>query len=166
VNTTTDFDLKNLTVAVDDVIEVEHLPEHDLDMLAERWLSLRDSLRTLSVVVDAYAIEIGKRLEQVPYVKKDGYRLRNGELIHHQASSTERWDGRKVLGAISTDMIDPTSGEVAAAVPLKVLASVIPGVSGSSSRWLLAGLRNLDLDPDDFREREWKPAKAQIGPGR
>jgi hypothetical protein len=163
---TTDFDTKNLSIAVDDVIEVEHLPEHDLDELAERWLALRESHRTLGVIIDAYAIEIGRRLDSIPYVKKDGYQLRCGEIIHHQSAATERWDGTRLLGAISTDMVDPATGEVSAVVPLRVLADIIPGVRGTSSRWLLAGLKNIDVDPDDFRTREWKPPKAVTGPGR
>lgn len=136
-----------------------------LDERGTRWARLRCLHRELGVLVDEYCHDLGAQLADTEYVRKDGYRLSDGTVIVHHQSSTERWQGRKLLRSLSTDMIEPTTGEAMPAVPLATLVEVLPAVDtddATSSRWKLSGLRNLDIDPEVYRSRDWKPPRAEL----
>lgn len=141
----------------------------DLDELATVWMALDDARRVLDVIVNDYAVNVGEKLADMPYERKDGYQLPNGELVHHAQRASEKWAGRRLLGDLSTMLIDPDTGEQTPAIPTVVLEQIVPGTADdklTSSRWGITGLVNLGVDPDDYRTREWKRAKVQRGPGR
>ena len=141
----------------------------DLDELAMVWLRLDELRRELGVLVDDFAANVGDKLSDMPYERKDGYLLPNGERIHHVQRSTTRWEGHRLLVDLSTDVVDTTTGERFAAIPTDVLTQIIPGTATdklTSSTWGVSGLSNVGVDPDDYRQREWKPPRAQKGPGR
>ena len=155
---------------------VRAVTEHDarqldleLDDLAETWLTLDDTMRQLGVLVNDLAVVVGEMLADMPYERKDGYRLPSGELVHHAQRSTERWEGRRLLLDLSATLVDPDTGEQVPAIPTDVLCDIVPGTADdklTSSKWRIGGLSNLGVDPDDYRSREWRPARVQRGPGR
>lgn len=142
------------------------LIDDDLDGLALRWLRLRTLRDQLAVLVTDFEHNVGAKLSDMPYEPTDGYRLPNGQLVHHNYSSTDRWQGRQLLHDLGMPAVDPASGEMISAVPVKVLEQIVPGTATdalTSSNWSTRGLQNLGIDPEDYRTREWKPAKARTG---
>lgn len=141
-----------------------------LDEKADLWHRLNTAAAELSVLVRDLALEVGSMLADVDYDPKDGYRLPDGTIVsHYQPAVKERWQGRKLLRSLSTPMIDPDTGEQLESIPLRVLTDIIPGVASddaTSSRWLTTGLKNLDVDPDDYRTRQWDEPRVKIGPRR
>ena len=139
---------------------------HDnLDDLAGTWATLKHLSDELAVTVNDYAVAVGSALRDAGIDAKDGYELPSGRRVTWRAAITEQWAGRRLLRAISTEMIDPATGEVTHAVPLSVLADVIPGVAtedATSSRWLKTGLQNIDVDVDEFRTVTWRQPRAEI----
>ena len=140
-----------------------------LDELAETWLTLDDVCRELGVIVNDLAVNVGMKLADMPYERKDGYRLPSGELIHHEQRASQRWAGRQLLLDLSTWYADTMSGETVQAIPTEVLLDIIPGVASdklTSSSWRISGLQNVDVDVENYRTREWKQPRAAKGPGR
>lgn len=141
-----------------------------LDEKAGLWHRLNTAAAELSVIVRDLALEVGSMLADADYDPKDGYRLPDGTIIsHYQPAVKERWQGRKLLRSLSTPMIDPDTGEQLESIPLRVLTDIIPGVASddaTSSRWLTTGLKNLDVDPDDYRTRQWDSPRVKEGPRR
>jgi len=140
-----------------------------LDELAETWLVLEAAAKELSVIVNDLAVNVGLKLSDMPYERKDGYRLPNGELIHHEQRALQRWAGRQLLLDLSTWYADTMSGETVQAIPTEVLLDIIPGVATdklTSSNWRISGLQNVDVDVENYRTREWRQPRAAKGPGR
>ena len=141
-----------------------------LDEVADNWVMLHTAHRELGVLVDDYALAAGTMLSDQEYDLKTGYELPDSTLVHHaQRRSKVQWRGRSLLRHISTEMVEPETGEVTTAIPLSVLCDIIPGVASdesTSSKWLLGGLRNIDVDPDDYRHSEWAPVRVVLGAKR
>lgn len=160
------IDLSSLEDAVQDVQPLEEFAESELPALADRWLRIRSAARDLAVIERDYANAVGSRLADVEYNRSEGYELPDGTRIRHEQARSERWEGRKLLRTLSTPMVEPSSGELIESIPLKVLADIIPGVGTddqTSSKWKLTGLRNLDINPDDYRTIEWRAPHAELG---
>ena len=145
--------------------DIEGLDEH-----ADLWHRLNTAAAELAVIVHDLTQQVGAMLADTGYDPKDGYRLPDGTIIsHYQPAVKERWQGRRLLRALSTSMIDPDTGETVESIPLRVLVDIIPGVADEtavSSKWRTTGLKNLDVDPDDYRTREWGEPRVKIGPRR
>jgi len=127
----------------------------DLDDLIDTWDMLDTIARNLTVHVRTWNTAAANRLADLDYDPKHGYQSHGGVIVHHRQTSTDRWDGERVLSALAHDIIEPATGELVPAVPVEVLADVIPAIRGRSSRWLVKGLEVHGLDPDRFRERQW-----------
>ena len=146
-----------------DLAELLHLVETidqptdntDLNDLCDTWDILDTIARTLSVHVRTWNTAAANRLAETEYDPKTGYQSHGGVIVHHRQTSTDRWDGERVLSALAHETIDPATGEMVPAVPVEVLADVVPAISGKSSRWLVGGLKVHGLDPNKFRERQW-----------
>ncbi len=165
VRTLSDYELSRLEQEAN-ALGARPVQGDGIDELAARWKRIRDVARILAVVERDYCNAVGDLLADREYSRKDGYPLADGTRIRHEQRTTEKWQGRRLLRAISTPMVDPSTGEVTEAVPLRVLADIIPGVGTddqTSSKWKLTGLRNIDVDPDDYRTVEWKPPHAELG---
>lgn len=165
-----DYDLSDLETAVERLasmpVQGDSIMSDDLDSLADRWQRIREMSRQLSVIERDYALAVGSILADMEYNRAEGFPLHNGTRIRHEQSKTERWQGRRLLRALSTPMVEPSSGEVVESIPLKVLADIIPGVASddaTSSRWRTTGLRNIDINPDDYRETVWGQPRAELG---
>ena len=77
--------------------------------------------------------------------------------------------GRQLLKDLSTRMVDPATGEVLDVVPFSILTQIVPGTGTdelTSSKWGVTGLKNLDVNPDDYRSREWQEPRVRKGTGR
>lgn len=142
----------------------------DLDTLAATWLRLDAARAELDVICRDLSNRLGSMLADVDYNLKDGYRLADGSVIsHYQPAVRERWQGRALLRNLSTPMVDAETGEVIPVIPLDVLTQIVPGVAtddATSSKWLTTGLKNLDVNPDDYRSRQWAEPRVQKGPKR
>ena len=141
-----------------------------LDELAGLWARLNTAAAELSVIVRDLSQRVGSMLSDVDYDPKDGYRLPDGTIVsHYQPAVKERWQGRKLLRTLSTPMIDPDTGEAIESIPLRVLTDIIPGVASddmTSSKWWTTGLKNIDIEPDDFRSRQWDEPRVKLGAKR
>ena len=138
----------------------------DLEALAAAWVTARECAAALAVYERDLSVAVADLLSDVDYDPKTGYQLDDGTVIHHRQTASEKWRGRALLRHLSTPMIDPDTGEQLEAIPLRVLVDIIAGVAddnATSSRWRTTGLRNLDVDPDMFRTREWQPARTYLG---
>ena len=148
--------------------EVDEL-DLTLDELAETWLTLDNAWRELGVIVNELAVNVGLKLSDMPYERKDGYLLPNGERIHHAQSATTRWEGHQLLTDLASWHVDTGTGETVQAVPVSILYDIIPGTASeklTSSNWRISGLDAAGINPDEYRTREWKQPRAQKGPGR
>ena len=145
-------------------------PHETIDSLAESWLRIEQARATLDVISRDLSNRIGSMLADVDYDPKEGYRLASGEVIsHYQPAVQERWQGRALLRNLSTEMVEPETGEVIPVIPLAVLTEILPGVGTdeqSSSKWRTTGLKNLDVNPDDYRSRQWAEPRVKRGPKR
>jgi len=165
-------------VLADDLERVRHLlyadaELDDLDETAMLWLRLKQAADELDVLLRELSQDVARRLADLPFERynpKDGYPLPNGEIVsHYQPSVRERWQGRALLRNLSTTMIEPDTGEVIPVVPFDVLTQIIPGTKSdelTSSKWSTTGLKNLDVNPDDYRSREWGEPRTQKGARR
>lgn len=165
-----DHALERTVTAVQAITEwdVDQL-DMDLDELAEAWLTLDEARKQLAVLANDLAVNVGSKLADMPYERKEGYVLPSGQIIHHAQASRVKWKGRQLVVDLSTQLVDPDTGETQYAIPTDVLLDIIPGTATdklTSSTWRIGGLSNLGVDPDDYRTREWLPPKAQKGPGR
>ena len=146
------------------------IADDELDGLAETWLRLDTARVELEQVVRDLALKVGSMLSDADYDPKQGYQLPNGEVVsHYQPSAKERWEGRRLLKDLSTQMVDPATGEVIDVVPFSVLTQIVPGTGSdelTSSKWGTTGLKNLDVDPDRYRSREWQEPRVKKGPKR
>lgn len=137
----------------------------DLNERGERWVRLRELAAELAVLIDEYTVDLGNNLEHETYDRREGWELPDGTRVVHRHPATERWEGRKLLRTLATETIDPDTGETSFTVPLSVLVDILPGVAtddATSSRWKLAGLRNQDINIDDYRHLDYKPARADV----
>ena len=139
-------------------------PDTDLDDLCDTWDMLDTIARTLAVHVRTWNTAAADRLAETDYDPKHGFQSHGGVIVHHRQTSTDRWDGERVLAALAHDIIEPSTGELVPAVPVEVLADVVPAIRGKSSRWLVGGLRVHGLDPDKYRERQWSAPTMSRGP--
>lgn len=160
-----------VTTAVAALAQFDDLDALDLDVdeYGTIWLRLDNARRDLDMIVNDWANATGHRLADIDYDRRVGYTLPNGEIIRHEQSSTERWQGAQLLRDLGHTMIDPDTGEQIPAIPVAVLEQIVPGVATdrqTSSKWRTTGLSNLGVDPDDYRSREWKPPRAQRGARR
>lgn len=162
-------DLSADLARIRDLLHADPDPD-SLDELAGCWLQLDTALAELSVIVRDLSQQVGSMLADADYDPKDGYQLPDGQIVsHYQPSVKERWQGRALLRNLSTEMVEPATGEMIPAVPFTVLADIIPGVKSddlTSSKWSVTGLRNLDVNVDDYRSREWAEPRAKKGPKR
>ena len=145
---------------------VESIPPpdgEDVDDLADTWDMLDTIARHLAVHVREWNTAAASALADLEYDPKHGYQTHGGMIVHHRQSSSDSWDGERVLSALSDSLIDPSTGEVVPSVPVTILADVIPAVHGKSSRWLATGLATWGIDPDNYRERKWGPPTISRG---
>ena len=163
---TTDLDDVAKMLVDADIIGVSD----ELDDLAEGWMHIERARATLDVISRDLSNRIGSMLADVDYDPKEGYRLASGEVIsHYQPAVQERWQGRALLRNLSTEMVEPETGEVIPVIPLAVLTEILPGVGTdeqTSSKWRTTGLKNLDVNPDDYRSRQWAEPRVKRGPKR
>lgn len=155
--------------------DVHRLPEPDdwpnltLEETVRTWRTLNEAERILRTVQRAWSHQAAAMLRHSG--EASGYEI-DGHPVHQTRPVRTQWDGYGVLAALRTRMVDP-NGELVDAIPTSVLAEVIPGVivkktgqPGTWSNWAVTALRNLDIDPDDYRTREWGPPEMKEGPGR
>lgn len=146
------------------------IADDELDGLAMTWARLDKAKAELDVIVRDLSNRLGSMLADADYDPKQGYRLPNGDIVsHYQPAVRERWQGRALLRNLATTMVEPETGEVIPVIPLAVLCDIVPGVATddqTSSKWKTTGLKNLDINPDDFRSREWGEPRVQRGPRR
>jgi hypothetical protein len=87
-------------------------------------------------------------------------------IVHTASQSNTKTDGDAILSKLSTQMVEPESGELMAAIPTNVLREVLPavGVGQVSSKWKKAGLKNQDLNPTDFMTTVYAERQVVRGP--
>lgn len=146
------------------------LDDVGMDTLAEAWVLLEQARANLDVLCRDLSNRVGVILADADYDPKEGYRLSSGTVIsHYQPAVQERWQGRALLRNLSSEMVEPATGEVVPAVPLSVLTEILPGVGTdeqTSSKWKTTGLKNIDVNPDDYRTRQWAEPRVKLGPKR
>jgi hypothetical protein len=73
-------------------------------------------------------------------------------LLHRRKSGgSTTWSGRDLLQRLACDVVDPDTGERFAAIPLTVALEVLPQASAPSASWRISGLRNVGIDPDEWK---------------
>lgn len=146
------------------------IADDELDGLAATWLRLDTARIELETVCRDLCLKVGSMLADADYDPKQGYRLPNGEVVsHYQPSAKERWQGRRLLRDLSTPMVDPATGELHDVVPFSILTQIVPGTASdelTSSKWGTTGLKNLDVDPNQYRSREFAEPRVKKGAGR
>lgn len=133
---------------------------HRVDM----WHALQDAARTLGVVVREWSTAAGDSLADIEYDRKQGWKSPGGVVVHHAQSATDEYDGRAVLSALGDMLVDTDTGERVEAVPVSVLADVLPAINAKSSKWRARGLNAHGVDPDRYRKRQWGAPQVKIGP--
>ena len=139
------------------------LDADSLDDVIVLWSELRGLANDVYVMVR----ELGTLIaDEMDLEHRDEYEHPKVGPLYTDRARNERWNGAAVLAALCKPMVDPEVGEFEPAVPVGVLAKVLPAVGEgqTSSKWKKSGLRAVGLDPDDYVTTEWQ--RAQVRPGR
>ena len=168
-------DLVRIRADLHHLITAERFEVDDWETSAEVWDRLDRIVAELRVMAHSEAVKAGTGLGTVDYNRREGFTLTNGTVIHHQTTNAEEWKGQRVWRALSTDYVDPATGEMVAAVPLRTLTDTVPGCASdelTSSKWRVTGLREVlgagdrKWQPDEYRTRTPKATVIRRGPGR
>lgn len=136
-------------------------PTDPLDRI-ERWQAAAAVLDGLSTVVGQMAADaVNAMLE----LGREALETSIGPVYTEPGYAREEWDGNALLGTLSKQLVDRTSGEIVDAVPTDVLRSIIPGVGvgKTSSKWGVTGLRKLGVRVDTYRRKEPAPTVIRRG---
>jgi hypothetical protein len=124
------------------------------------WHHVAAAAEALAVVVsqmNADALDAMHELGQAEWATDIG-------MVHiHRKPGAQHWRGRALLHALGRPLVDRESGEVTEAVPVEVLERVVPGVEGTSSRWLTTDLDEFVADWKSYRT--FGEATYEVRPG-
>lgn len=72
-------------------------------------------------------------------------------------SGSHKWDDDQLLGLLSVQSVDSSTGERQNAVPIRDLQEC-----AKISYWRVGPLKNRDIDPNQYRDLDWKGWNTKV----